>query len=314
MKKNIMPIQGKATSNCLFFTLSTLFHYYDRNVNFHNACLWNFIFVNSETKLLGECIFEDDLYTEKYSYIRSVSGIFFHRNDKNDLSLINAYLSDEKPVLVHFDSFWCSWNANYMKHHYDHFFIINKYNRQEDSYECIDSFYLDAPIWMSGKKLKQGIMDIIDYDVFENPSYKQAYPIMLQELKNNISKGRDSPMFCNMLMFAKAVQNIDYTAEFGGHTDVNTIPLFIKVQNISLDRIALSKLCQNIYVENNIMFFQEISLRFYILYKEWNMLLVMLMKYFITRDERILCNSSSQIKKITELERYIAFNINKKDY
>lgn len=313
MKNKLMPIQGKATSNCLFFTLSTLFRFYGRNVNFHNACLWDFKSLKEGKGILSDSIFEDDLYIDQYPYIKSVSGIQFRKSEFKEINMINNCLSAGKPVLVHIDIFWCSWNANYQKLHYDHFFILNRYSIQEDSYECIDSFYLDAPVWISRSDLEKGILDIIDYDVGDNPSFAQIYPIILQALKKNISQGRDSPMFYNMLRLADAVKSIDYETEFKRHTDVNSIPLFIKLQNISLDRIALSNLCQNIYFENDLLDFRDIALEFYNLYKEWNMLLVMLMKYFITRNKRILYNSASQIMRITDLEKDMACKINRID-
>ncbi len=307
MKKEIVPIKGKATSNCMFLTLSTLFKYYDRNIYHHNACLWDFKLENNNKKPLNECIFEDDLYLDSYPYIEVVSGISLYKCEKNNWKKnIDNSLKHDKPVIVHYDIYWCPWNANYLNHHYDHYFLITGYDEKEDSYKCIDSFYLDAPIKLSSDLLEKGIVDIIEHDVLKFTEPKELFIIIINSLRKNVLNIKNSSMFQDMLNMAERVLNINYQDEFQEYTDIKTVPLFMKIQNIVLNRIALSELCEDMYINYNDKIFSELAELFNYIHKEWNMLLVILMKYYVTPKFKILENASAQIKRIVELEVKIA--------
>ncbi len=272
-------------------------------MHYHNACLWDFKFDNSVKSTLNDSIFEDDLYLDFYPFIESVSGISLYKCEENSLvNNITDYLKKDKAVIIHFDIYYYPLNDNFNNNHHDHYFLITGYNEQKDCYICVDSFYFNDITEISRKFLEEGLLDIIGYDVLAHPNKKKIYPAIISALVRNVSNNSSSEIFKGMIRMAERILNMKHDEEFAGYTNVKTMPLFMKIQNIVLNRIALSELCKVIANDLEEAFYLELSKSFNSIYMEWNMLLVMMMKYFVTRKSGILKNCYAQLKKIISYE------------
>jgi hypothetical protein len=310
MSINLQPIKGASTSNCFFFTLSTLLRYYGNETYLHNACLWDFNFSYNPNLRLEDCLFEDELYTQCYDYIRQTTGLTLAVMKTDSYKeTVNKLLEMQKLVLVHFDSYFCQWNYNYLKYHYDHFFIITDY--KDGIYTCVDSFYLDETAELSDDLFNKGIMHIIEnhYQDLNTDRIKIA-ELVIDSMQVNTKVPNESKMFKDMNLMADSILNIDKDKEFVGHDDVKTVPLFSKIQNIVLNRNALGDVCKQLSQETGLQGYIELSEMFATASQEWNMLLVLLMKFFVTGMQRPLMNASQQLKSIADFEVLIAKKFN----
>lgn len=307
---NLQPIIGQSTSNCFFFTLSTLLKYYKKDTYFHNACLWDFKFDYNPGLRLNDGLFEDELYTQYYRFIFQTTGLSLNimKTESYKQTIVKS-LMQNKPVLLHYDSYYCPWSYNYLKYHYDHFFIIIGYDN--GNYTCVDSFFLDEADTLSEKLFDQGAMHIIDHQ-YKNSATNVDNIISLvkDSLQINTKMLEKSKMFQDMLLMAECILYFNKAKEFEGHKDVKTVPLFTKVQNIVLNRNALSNVCQQLFNETGQTGLKEISELFVEANQEWNMLLVLLMKFFVTGMDKPRMNSSKQLKNIVTLEVQIAKKLN----
>lgn len=311
MSINLESIKGESTSNCFFFTLSTLLKYYKNETYLHNGCLWDFRFDHSPDLKLEDCLFEDELYTQCYDYIFQTTGLSLSVMDTVSYKqTIIESLKKNEPVLVHFDSYFCKWSYNYLKYHYDHFFIITDYDN--GNYTCVDSFFLDEADTLSEELFDKGVMHIIEHR-YQNPDAdeKNIIDIVKKSMQENTKMLDRSKMFKDMLVLADSILNIDKDKEFEGHSDVKTVPLFTKLQNIVLNRKALSDVCKQLLQETGQQEYKEISELFAGVSDEWNMLLVLLMKFFVTGMQKPRSNSSTKLKDIVGFEIQIAEKFNK---
>ncbi len=308
---DLKPIEGKSTSNCFFFTISTLLKYYKKETSLHNACLWNFNFNFNPKLRVEDCLFEDELYLECYDFIKQVTGLSLQViNTKEYRKTVNKFIENKKPVLVHFDSYYCPWGYNYLKYHYDHFFIITGYDK--GNYTCVDSFHLDEVALLSEEIFDKGIMHVINHE-YENNNMKSVDVIKIVEnkLKENTSMIEESKMFKDMIALSDVILEMDKDKEFEGHNDVKTVPLFTKIQNIVLNKNALSNVCEELFEKSGQEYYKEIAKSFFDISQGWNMLLVLLMKFFVTGMNKSRKNSANQLREIVNKEIEIAKQINK---
>ncbi|WP_024833774.1 hypothetical protein [Ruminiclostridium josui] len=307
----LQPIKGQSTSNCFFFTLSTLLEYYKNGTSLHNACLWDFRFDYDASKRLEDCLFEDELYVQCYDFIFQVTGLSLAVSDTiNFKQEIIKSLEKNKPVLVHYDSYFCPWSYNFKKYHYDHFFIVIDYDN--GNYTCVDSFFLDETDKLSEELFDKGFMHIIDHEYHKNNTdTTKIINIVKDTMQANTKMLDQSKMFKEMLQLSDCILNIDRDREFEGHTDVKTIPLFTKIQNIVLNRNALSNVCEQLAKETGEEDYKEISELFAQVNQEWNMLLVLLMKFFVTGMQKPRVNSATKLKDIVRIEIQISEKLNK---
>ncbi|RDA73812.1 hypothetical protein DU449_00120 [Hafnia paralvei] len=129
-------------------------------------------------------------------------------------------------------------------------------------------------------------------------------------MQTNAKMLNESKMFKGMYIMADSILNIDKDKEFKGHNDIKTVPLFTKLQNIVLNRNALSNVCEQLLQETGQEEYKEISEMFAQASQEWNMLLVLLMKFFVTGMQKPRVNASTQLKNIVGLEVLIAKKLN----
>ncbi|MCX8131683.1 MAG: hypothetical protein N3I35_16515 [Clostridia bacterium] len=307
---DLQPIKGNSTSNCFFFTLSTLLKHYNNQTYLHNACLWDFNFSYNPALRLEDCLFEDELYTQCYDFIFQTTGLFLTVMNTNAYKqTVIESLEKQKIVLIHFDSYFCPWNYNYLNYHYDHFLIITGY--ENGNYTCVDSFYLDETVMLSEELFDKGIMHIIDHEYQDYSTNETNIIAVVKEcMQANTKMLDESKMFKDMLVMADSILNIDKDKEFKGHNDVKTVPLFTKLQNIVLNRNALSNVCEQLYQETGLEGYKEISELFAEVSQEWNMLLVLLMKFFVTGMQKPRVNASTKLKDIAGFEVLIATKLN----
>ena len=256
-------------------------------------------------------MFEDELYLECYDFIKQVTGLSLQViNTKEYRKTVNKFIENKKPVLVHFDSYYCPWGYNYLKYHYDHFFIITGYDK--GNYTCVDSFHLDEVALLSEEIFDKGIMHVINHE-YENNNMKSVDVIKIVEnkLKENTSMIEESKMFKDMIALSDVILEMDKDKEFEGHNDVKTVPLFTKIQNIVLNKNALSNVCEELFEKSGQEYYKEIAKSFFDISQGWNMLLVLLMKFFVTGMNKSRKNSANQLREIVNKEIEIAKQINK---
>lgn len=308
---SLHPINGPKTNDCFFITLSTLLKYYKNETYLHNACLWDFRFEYSPGLRIEDCLFEDELYIQHYDFILQTTGLALTVANKYFYKqTIFTSLENNKPIIIHYDSYFCPWSYNYLKYHYDHFFIIVGYHNS--SYICVDSFLLDESCSLSEELFDKGIMHIVNHEYKKNnASASNIIDIVNKNLQKNTNRLGKSKMFNDMLLLADCILNIDSIKEFERYSDVKTVPLFTKIQNIMLNRNALSNVTRELLWLTGQEGYREISKMFTDANQEWNMFLVLFMKFFLTGMENPQKNTSAKLKDIAYLEIQIAENLNK---
>lgn len=288
----------QTNSNCFISAVETIAEYHKRNVGFVGAMQWQFKLNITQSKLVANQIYEDELYEDLFIGLKKYAGIDFNAVNEYGVNYVFDRIDAGFPVLVHFNTFYCPWSMDYEKHEYDHYFVICGYDKREQMFICIDS-YLEVDRYMiSESVLQSGFINFLDYKLTE---FKEiTSDEFVSELMKNIDEGE---IFRRIKKIGDIIEKkLNYEIEFLNYeNDFNAIPLIIKIENLSRDRLNISAALTSVnFIDNNK---ERVKECFETSSREWHYVSLLLLKYKIVKDEKLLSVIRNRLYKISQIEK-----------
>lgn len=215
MNININPVHCEGL-NCFEDILVTLASHYNVEYRLAFSGAWGFEFkpeIGSENSLLGERIGNDvrNITSMLYKYC-NVDVIRFDSEEPYELlEIIKMHLSQEIPVGIFIDTFWCPWlQGRYQRIHDVHHCLIIGIDADNNLY-CLDpALNLNISVLLY-KDFINGCKNCVKYE-FNNKDEKHDY---LQIIKDSTVKLNNKKFYYNIRAFAKEFKDsFDFNLEY----------------------------------------------------------------------------------------------------
>lgn len=187
--KKIMRIEDEPGLLCLDDCIATIATYYARD--------YELVYCDAVKIDISE--YEDYNFVKKYIDIFSINRIenllkyhgvgiqMFNNNDRQDVrEIIKKQIEDKKPILVHFDTYWCPWDLGFQKFSSEcgHYFIIT--NTVEGGFTCLDPYFNIDEIKLSDDFFHKGLKNIFLTKFYEKPDTEDIDSgVILKNIQDN---------------------------------------------------------------------------------------------------------------------------------
>lgn len=201
-KKMPRPFINNNLPFCFEDCIATLANYLGLEYEFMFMESWNCNYrYNGES-----CEIETDRVLETqvamYSKLLSIwHGICLEKvkDDYISLEIIQGYLSQGNPIILLIDTYWCPWDPIYQKEHLFHTVLIIGFDKEEDSFICLDPYYDMETYFFPFADLKQSPMMLFTYHVVNvNYSMDMLKESLLKCPQSLLEKKDDVNAFHNL--------------------------------------------------------------------------------------------------------------------
>lgn len=305
---NIKPVYDESL-DCLQSVIASAMTYWKRDYVMMFADSWGFDFISGDSccnTTLGKRV-SPGWKGEVWNLINKYHGVKvqwksfgdFHK----DIAFIKNTISQNQPVAVSFDAFWCPWDVAYQKYHNTHYCLIIG-EKDKQNLICIDPYVSRGheifPITELEKSYEKCIVFHIGME--ENNNYR--WRDVLFQANNIIINGA----FSKMQQFADEIcTGLDLKKEMEGCHDMHTVPLFEQLKKIGASRKNFAKVL--IYLSEKFSVGELISLsdRLNNASNMWNKIRLKTMKMaIITSQQSHTEKIAEKIREIAEYEVRIA--------
>lgn len=215
---------------------------------------------------------------------------------EDTLNLLSKELSENRPVAIYIDAFFCPWNLAYGKYHIDHVCLVINIDEQKKILKCIDPFssdkieylYLDSHVKYIDKcctiLLKNNTKALIDWKM-----------VFLKSISRQFSMNNNIGSFKMMHKFAEDLSKyLNIEKELSGCEDIFAAPIIIRLKQIQASRQNFADLIGYISEVNHITQLEVFRNRFLKLSDEWTTVRNLLVRAFMVP------NSKNTILKISD--------------
>jgi len=301
-KNELCKIEHVNKYNCFFSNIAYLAICNNKPFDLMTMKRWKFELDMSQ-KDLADKIVEEQLFDRDYSIIKKYCGIQLetHKISSQNETVVKL----PYPSLVHFDAFWCPWSVNYQAVHYDHYFYVIDQDQTPESILCLDPYYQQEKVYISQKEFYKGLMHIVSIALVE-PASIDEYDFE-QITKTMIDTFYNSKSHINLNTFINEITQFVPETEFAPYHDLKAIPLCMKLNNISQDRLNIADTFLFLHKYFHYEFLHQLHEKMIELNKQWNMLYLLFMKMYMDRNNKnLLRNTVNRAKDILKLEKEAA--------
>lgn len=226
-------------------------------------------------------------------------------NGQNAINYIEFMLSNNQPVVVLDDSFYCSWDVNYKKYHDHHSCIVTGIDKDKEFLLCTDAynsmcgikyFYKDFLLGFKGSCFVLEQREKVDM-----PNKNNILKKLIQKIDNN----KDS-YFDDMLRFSSDFTKVNLSAELGNNIIIQNCDLHRNIYTIKRKRYQVLSLLKFINDDEN----KVIIEKFEKACELWENIYLLTTKALIkTTDKKLILKISDLLKEVCFIEKDIFYNI-----
>ena len=168
--------------------------------------------------------------------LRKAHGVFLKTINFNNKQILNDFLvellSENNPVIVYSNVYYCPWSPYYKKIEIPHCFVLTKY--ESNSFIGIDSYFTDSFVKMNQDDFhfSQNMVTILEFShpVANNRRFK--FEKLLQGILNY-----DFPVSrkCSE-NFAHSLKNMNFVDELKKGDKIDHMPLLWKIRELEFNR------------------------------------------------------------------------------
>lgn len=303
--------------NCFDNVIVSLLEAYNCSYELLYANSWYFSYKPLEDEdTIGQNLYFDTIYAwhnlEKYHGAKTM--FFEDKNKENIINNIKNFLSDDIPVVIHTDTFWCPWyKIDYKKYHSDHFCLIIAYDGE-------NNFTVqDAQLAKEGQilPLNDLLNGIIGYGVVKLTDKKEKINCrsILKQSLQYVSKSDGKINFFNKIEFlAEDIKlKLNFNKEIAGYEDTPyESNLFQQVLNVGRSRKQYAIFLEFLFKVNKDIRLCEVSKRMKKVGDKWTSVFGLLCKAHCMGSERnaeVINRVVEKIKNLSMEEREILDSI-----
>jgi hypothetical protein len=306
---------------CLEATMATVGTYSGHHYEMIFSDMWNFNFVNNKDSGIGKKIIlnneHDHFYLfHKYHGIRTDE--YTECNEKSKFELIVNELDEGHPITTHIDESFLPWPNKYNQgdgnSRYAGFLLLLDYNREDDSFVCIDVHSSKKMQTITKEQLQKGFIamepQMYSFDVIQEWQQEHDWLKIISEFPRSMYEKNDNAInsFDSITDFACCLQHSTLKDEinFGSYHDFYWSPFCSNLREATRSRKLLSVTLKYIYDQTKSKDLLEVSHLMAYCASKWQLALSLLYKSFYKKDFKIEQKMSMLILEASEIERNIA--------
>jgi len=289
---DIIPIH-RTHYSCLEDIIATIADWKKRDCIFMFAGAWSFKFFTGQNNICHSLHIGNEDYAY---YLNKHHGIAlnWHKEFKaNDIDTLIYEIKNDRPVLIHLNSFYCSWHMYYGKKHAMHFCLL--IGMFENGFKCIDPYLTTNIINLSMEDFNSGCRE---YAFVECNDRVEPFADSYHSILHSIHKAMDnrSDIFKQMEAFsAEILNNNNLLNEINNTQDLLESTIIEKVKFIGLGRRNYAKLICEMGEHFNIEDLLHISQPIDKLTNDWEKVKWLLVKCKIVKEQQKIINDISNV-------------------
>ena len=264
-----------------------------------------FKFTENKNKSIGECI--SKFNCSNMYFLMNYHGIKINNIKDNDsktkLDLIGNELLNERPVIIGIDTYHCRWDRNYRIHHnIEHCCIATEFVANLGLL-CTDPFNKVYKDLITFEELEQGGFWMQTVEIIEHRTI--SYEDIVHIMECIVYSIMACDCYTDLKKFAHELLHISPNIEFEKYkNNIWHSPLIFKLGRIIIARIRFSILLEYLFKRSNLIDKKKHLIYFFRkkLPHMWDIVRLMIIKYSINYDDRLLKIIFEKINEIINCE------------
>ena len=243
--------------NCFDEILATIARNEHRDFELFLSQAWGFVFLNScNSALLGDRISPNS--ERDFDALSKYHGIrceFIHSR-KLTADLLGTLFLNNRYIFAAIDTYFCSWDKNYLKlHNPHHTIIIDAVSYESELVYITDPFYEKHYEPVSFNVFNKGVGEYGTVNITV-PQIQIDCILVRNLLLQSTKKIRND--IVGVQNFACAMQDVDLDKETAGYENIWHSPIIFNMGRIALDRLAYSYMLEYLQREYSFALSDEI--------------------------------------------------------
>lgn len=324
MYMDIVPkqIDRIGTSNngafCFDDCIATYAGYIGRSYEMMYGNCWSFSLIPgrmNDTTSLVEIMNTDR--NESYRLLEKLHGIKLKREKLLESSKAKSYILEEleagRPTVFITDAFWCPWDPVFQKYHNIHAFLIVGFDETNNSFICVDSYFLKCNSVLPMECFINGYKGIYSFEALPEPVVINYEEVIRDHAKSLLSGCSGENHFELMRSFGSELMNIDIKRQLEDSGEFWLCPIFQVFNYIISTRVLYANALKYIADKSNIKYVAEILESFLLVIEKWNVAKGMLIKSFSLNNTHteVVRKLSDTIIELAKEEEGLALDITK---
>jgi hypothetical protein len=248
-------------------------------------------------------------FMESFEKYHEVVAQKHELNRPTFITKVAEWLSDNTPVIINTDSFWCPWSFAYHKRNYLHSFMITGVNATTNMLICRDPYITEKILYASLDDIYPGVRHCFTIHKKPNPIEPSLILSALKEDVEQLLNDGDS-MFDNLHIFGERLDCMNISVECKGFEDsLYAVPLFEKLKSVTCSRRGYSYMIQYIAYLLNDSHVSDLSERLFKISTIWEEIRGRLIRHYLRGKYEGLHLLSREIHQIAEDELSIAVSL-----
>ena len=254
MKLSVLPDQNYY--NCFHNNIYTCANYFKKELTLLFSTALNFIY-HPDSKTCGESIYQ--YYSQPNGEMPESTNELLYKYNGVRIALqqnltwnefINIAEEEEeihqRPVVLHFDTFYAPWNNLYSKQHSSEFIIIIQIGN--DNITMFDPYHKKEKIALSKEQLRNSLTDKINVWKFElNESTSMLNSnVILNHIKNYYSTNNHYTVLIKKFA-EKTLKTFDYETEILAFEEIEESPMIKNLKQLSYFRLVHIEFLKKIF-------------------------------------------------------------------
>lgn len=273
--------------------------------------LWSFPYNYTEqSDILGDKL-NSDTSEESLKNLSEYYGtdLIIHKKEaiEHPYDNIKKEISNNLPVVLFLDTYYCHWHMDYHSRHKSHFCTVVGIDKNGD-FVCVDSMTKNSKnLILCYDDFSNGCGDMITFKFSKRKTSDIDLKSILSGCIKNLGLFTADNAFKNMRYFAKRLENSsDISNEFKGYKNLWETPLCKNIDIMCGRRVQMRKLMEyleGVYCDDILPAMIE---QFSAISYKWTVLRTVFYKTMITKGADELHNLADRLREISDLEEKTA--------
>ncbi|MEJ6950347.1 hypothetical protein [Natronospora cellulosivora (SeqCode)] len=303
MKKIDIELTNIKGLTCKDGLLATLAEWLGRDYSVLLGSIWNFIFRNKTNSVLENRIQAYPTFSSKMFEQECGIRLSYYEGTEISISDIKKSILLNKPLILHFDMYWCPWAENFFQQKHDpkHAFLVIGFD--DFGFHCIDYSPRTERAFLPYEYFRKGFKSCNMIDIL--PYSNEAISDWRVFFKNTIDIIEKDNIFDNMRKFSRyLLESFNLNKEIEKDDIVARNRIIWEINRVFLLRVLFSDTLKNIEREkdyNVVQLCKKLSMAG----DKWFLMGNLLTKLFLNQDERIIERLATRIDYIADYEENI---------
>jgi len=228
------------------------------------------------------------------------------------IEVINLNLSNDIPIGVFIDSYYCPWNPAYSKFHIDHYCLAIDFDKENNELICIDAYFSENLYKLPIENLRQGYKDYISFSKIEGFNNPFSLKEILQDNFFSLEyRKHHEDTYNNMILFAdEIIISLDINSEVQKYNgDIQNSLLFRQINILGKYRIKFAISLRYLAIQYQQQSLDDIADEMVVIGEQWKTVNILFFKLLFKKNELIKHKISMLIKNLANKELEVAYKL-----